>query len=47
VTSLARVTPAVAVRRAQRVLDTITALEAHQRPQLAFADLFVDLGRET
>lgn len=36
--------PAHAIRNAERVLDTIDALHANQRPQLAFAALFSDLG---
>lgn len=38
------VPPAAAVARAERVLGAIEALEANQRPQLAFASLFADLG---
>ena len=44
VTSLTQILPATAVRNADRVLDAITALQANQRPQLALAALFVDLG---
>ncbi len=43
-TALASVLPAVAVTHAERVLETIEALEANQRPTLAFANLFADLG---
>ena len=39
--------PPAAVRRAERVLDTFEVLEANQRPHLAFASLFADLGAET
>jgi DNA polymerase-3 subunit delta' len=39
--------PPAAVRRAGRVFETIDALEANQRPLLAFASLFADLGSET
>jgi DNA polymerase-3 subunit delta' len=38
------VLPARAVANAERVLETIEALEANQRPRLAFASLFSDLG---
>jgi DNA polymerase-3 subunit delta' len=40
-------TPAAAVRRAERVMQTFEVLEANQRPHLAFASLFADLGAET
>jgi hypothetical protein len=40
------VSPATAVHHAERVLDTIDALGTNQRPQLAFASLFADLGSE-
>jgi DNA polymerase-3 subunit delta' len=43
-TALADVLPATAVANAERVLETIEALEANQRPTLAFANLFADLG---
>jgi len=43
-TAFAAVTPSVAVERAQRVLDTVEALEANQRAELAFAALFAELG---
>ena len=46
VLSLTRVTPAIAVANAERVLDAIEALKANQRPQLALASLFVDLGAD-
>lgn len=39
-----RVPPRGAVEKAERVLATIEALETHQRPELAFAALFTDLG---
>ncbi len=39
--------PARALRNAQRVLDTIDALHANQRPRLAFAALFSDLGADS
>ncbi len=39
--------PARAVRNATRVLETIDALRANQRPQLAFAALFSDLGGDS
>jgi hypothetical protein len=40
-------TPSAAVRLAERVMGTFEVLEANQRPQLAFASLFADLGAET
>jgi DNA polymerase-3 subunit delta' len=46
VSSLTRVTTARAVQNAQRVLDTIDSLRANQRPQLALAALFIDLGSD-
>ncbi|MCL1593930.1 MAG: hypothetical protein M3132_06215 [Actinomycetia bacterium] len=46
VNSLTRVTSSVALQNAGRVLDTIDALKANQRPQLALAALFVDLGSD-
>lgn len=45
--SLTALTPAAAVAAAGRVLAAIAALEANQRPQLAFAALFSDLGTAT
>jgi len=42
--ALTRITPRRAVRNADRILETIEALEANQRPQLALAALFADLG---
>ena len=36
--------PARAMRNASRTLQTIDALRSNQRPQLALADLFADLG---
>lgn len=44
VTSLTQILPGTAVHNAQRVLEAIAALQANQRPQLALAALFVDLG---
>lgn len=46
VASLTRVTSATAVQNASRVLDTIDALHANQRPNLALAALFLDLGTD-
>jgi DNA polymerase-3 subunit delta' len=46
VSSLTQVTTKRAVHNAQRVLDTIDSLRANQRPQLALAALFVDLGSD-
>ena len=43
-TALTRISPRRAVANAERVLDTVDALESNQRPQLAFAALFSDLG---
>jgi hypothetical protein len=40
------VTPTTAVQNAFRVLDTIDALNANQRPNLALASLFLDLGTD-
>ncbi|MBM3695199.1 MAG: AAA family ATPase [Actinobacteria bacterium] len=37
-------TPAAAVAAAGRVIETVAALESNQRPELAFASLFADLG---
>jgi DNA polymerase-3 subunit delta' len=42
--ALTKISPARAVRNAERVLDAIDSLQANQRPQLAFASLFADLG---
>ncbi len=44
--ALADVLPADAIANAERVLETIEALEANQRPTLAFANLFADLGAD-
>jgi DNA polymerase-3 subunit delta' len=44
---LVTVTPAAAVAHAERVLETITSLEANQRPDLALAALFADLAAPT
>lgn len=46
VSSLTRVTTVTAVRNASRVLDTIDSLHANQRPNLALAALFLDLGTD-
>ena len=46
-TELAKVLPAHAIAAASRVLDTAESLQAHQRPQLAFAALFSELGATT
>jgi DNA polymerase-3 subunit delta' len=43
-TQLTAVSPQAAVTRAARVLETIDALEANQRPELALAALFADLA---
>ncbi len=45
--ALTAVVPEAAVTRAARVLDTIESLQANQRPELAFATLFADLGRDS
>ena len=42
--ALARLNPRRAVRNADRVLEAIESIEANQRPQLALAALFSDLG---
>lgn len=47
VTDLTKVLPARAIAAARRVLDTIESLQSHQRPQLAFAALFSELGATT
>jgi hypothetical protein len=39
--------PARAMRSAGRALEAIDALRANQRPQLALADLFADLGGDS
>ena len=46
VSSLTQVTTARAIHNAQRVLDTIDSLRANQRPQLALAALFIELGSD-
>jgi hypothetical protein len=46
VTSFTRIAPAVALRHAEKALATVEALRANQRPQLAFATLFADLGSD-
>ena len=43
-TSFTAVSPQAAVARAERVLETVEALEGHQRPILALAALFADLS---
>lgn len=43
-TALMRVSPRIAMRNAERVLDTISHLRANQRPGTAFANLFCSLG---
>ena len=47
VTDLAKVLPARAIAAATRVLETVESLQTHQRPQLAFAALFSELGATT
>ncbi len=47
VTDLTKVLPAKAIAAARRVLDTVESLQSHQRPQLAFAALFSELGAST
>ena len=42
--ALTAVVPEAAVTKARRVLDTVESLEANQRPELALAALFADLG---
>ncbi|MCP3993923.1 MAG: AAA family ATPase [bacterium] len=44
--ALTRSTPRRAVRNADRILQAIDAIEANQRPQLAIASLFSDIGGE-
>jgi DNA polymerase-3 subunit delta' len=46
VVSLTLVTPSTAVANAERVMEAIEAIHANQRPQLALAALFVDLGTD-
>jgi len=46
VAALTRLAPVRAVANADRVLATITALEANQRPRLALANLFSDLATD-
>ncbi len=46
VPALARITPRRAVRNAGRILEAIEAIEANQRPRLALAALFVEIGEE-
>jgi len=43
---LTRLDAKTAVAKAERIFATIDALHAHQRPNLAFAALFVDLGSD-
>lgn len=45
--TLTALTPTAAVAAARRVLAAIAALEANQRPELAFAALFADLATAT
>ncbi len=47
VTELAKIRPAHAIAAASRVLATVESLQTHQRPQLAFAALFSELGAAT
>lgn len=42
--ALTRLTPRRAIQNAERVLEAIEAIEANQRPQLALAALFADIG---
>lgn len=42
--ALTAVAPRHAVTRAERVLETVDILRANQRPQLAFASLFAEIG---
>lgn len=42
--ALTRLTPRRAVRNADRILEAIEAIEANQRPQLALASLFSNIG---
>jgi DNA polymerase-3 subunit delta' len=44
--ALAKLTPRRAVRNADRILEAIEAIEANQRPQLALAALFAEIGGE-
>ena len=44
--ALTRVTPRRAVHNADRILVAIESIEANQRPQLALAALFADIGGE-
>ncbi len=44
--SLTRITPRRAVRNADLIMETIEAIEANQRPQLALASLFALMGGE-
>ena len=44
--ALTAVVPEAAVTRARRVLDTVESLQANQRPELALAALFADLGAD-
>nr|MDJ0792446.1 hypothetical protein [Acidimicrobiia bacterium] len=46
VSSFTRILPTTAVANVERVLETVEALEANQRPHLALAALFVDLGTD-
>jgi DNA polymerase-3 subunit delta' len=44
VAELTKVLPRIAVANVERVLEAIEAIESNQRPKLAFAALFSDLG---
>lgn len=46
-TDLAKVLPTHAIAAASRVLETTESLQSNQRPQLAFAALFSELGATT
>lgn len=46
VPALARLKPRRAVRNADRILEAIEAIEANQRPELALAALFAEIGSE-
>jgi hypothetical protein len=43
---LTRMDAKTAVAKAERIFDAIDALHANQRPNLALAALFVDLGSD-
>ena len=44
VSTLTRIDAGVAIAHVERIMEAIEALEANQRPQLALASLFVDIG---